>query len=110
MDFVAFDVSRRRRPQKTPFSVESRCAGSYQRVWESMPIGLAGHRPRRLVVHKLLRFTDEEVAGCADAWGAGRWSRVHQSLAVTMVRRRANAGSDKSQWSYAMRRGTTPGA
>jgi hypothetical protein len=65
----------------------------------------AGHRPRRLVIHKLLSFTADEIAGCADAWGG-----FEQLECLSLTRSpwrgvEATPGRPQS-WGYAVHRGT----
>ena len=104
MDFVAFDVSDDVDPDNPLLSREQ------MRGVISASLGVyadrtSGHRPSRLVVHKLIRFTDEEIAGCIDAWGES------QGLECISLSRSPWLGVEVTpggarQWSYAMRRGT----
>lgn len=104
MDFVAFDVSGNVNPENPLLSREQMRAvmSANLSVYADRT---SGHRPRRLVVHKLFHFTDEEIAGCADAWGEAKglecislsqspWFGVELTPGLT------------NRWSYAMRRGT----
>src|SRR5579863_1725876 len=69
MEFVAYDVGEGT-DLRNPFLsredmrlVMSRSLALYQDRH-------AGRSPKRLVVHKQNPFQSQEVAGCADAWGA----------------------------------------
>ena len=103
MDFVAFDVSGAGDPEN-PFLSREQMRGVISASLGVYADRTSGHRPRRLVVHKRLRFTDEEVMGGADAWGEAEglecislsrspWFGVEMTPGAT------------SQWSYAPRRG-----
>ena len=78
MEFVAYDVARRRRLRK-PVPEPRRHAGGDV----AQPRGLsgrnAGRLPRRVVIHKTQAFRDEEVDGCIDAWDAPMRSSASRS-------------------------------
>ena len=104
MDFVAFDVSGGVDP-RNPLLGREQMRGVISASLSVYADRTSGHRPRRLVVHKLLRFTDEEIAGCADAWGEA------EGLECISLSRSPWLGVEltpgqPNQWSYAMRRGT----
>ena len=104
MDFVAFDVSGDVDPENPLLSREQ------MRGVISASLGVyadraSGHRPRRLVVHKQLRFTDEEVAGCIDAWGTAEGLECFSITRSPWFGLELTPGPT-TQWSYATRRGT----
>ncbi len=104
MDFVAFEVSDDVDPEN-PLLSREQMRGVISATLGVYADRTSGHRPRRLVVHKVLPFTEEEVAGCADAWGEGT------DLECISLSRSPWLGVElmpggTGQWSYAMRRGT----
>ena len=104
MDFVAFDVSGHVDPRNPLLSREQ------MRGVISASLGVyadrtSGHRPRRLVVHKRLRFTEDEIGGCADAWGAFEGLEC-LSLSLSPWFGVELSPSRRNPWSYAIRRGT----
>jgi len=104
MDFVAFDVSGDVDPEN-PLLSREQMRGVISASLSVYADRTSGHRPRRLVVHKLLPFTDEEIAGCADAWGGV------EGLECISLSRPPWFGVEltpgqPNRWSYAMRRGT----
>ena len=104
MDFVAFDVSGDVDPENPILSREQ------MRGVISASLGVyadraSGHRPRRLVVHKQFRFTDEEVAGCTDAWGTAEGLECFSITRSRWLGLELTPGPT-TQWSYATRRGT----
>ncbi len=69
MDFVAFDVSDNSN-QRNPILSREQMRGVISATLSVYADRTAGHRPSRLVIHKLFPFTDGEIAGSADAWGS----------------------------------------
>ena len=104
MDFVAFDVSGDVDP-RNPLLSREQMRGVISASLSVYADRTSGHRPRRLVVHKQLPFTDEEVGGCADAWGRAEGIEcISLSRSPWLGTELTMAGRDR--WSYAMRRGT----
>ncbi|MCY3557088.1 MAG: nuclease PIN [Chloroflexi bacterium] len=104
MDFVAFDVSGDVDPQN-PLLNREQMRGVISASLGVYADRASGHRPSRLVVHKRLGFTGEEVAGCADAWGD------IDGLECLSLSRSPWFGLEltpgpPNRWSYATRRGT----
>lgn len=107
LEFVAYDVTDGVDPRNPLLSREQ------MRVVLSRSLSVyadrhAGRTPAELVVHKQIPFTDDEIAGCVDAWG-----RVDnlECLSLTrpawrgvLVNGRAPDGSP--EYGYAVPRGT----
>ena len=104
MDFVAFDVSGDVDP-RNPLLSREQMRGVISASLSVYADRTSGHRPRRLVVHKQLPFTDEEVSGCADAWGQPEGIECI-SLSRSPWLGAELAVADGNRWSYAIRRGT----
>lgn len=105
MDFVAFDVSGDVDP-RNPLLTREQMRGVVSASLSVYADRSSGHRPRRLVIHKLLPFTDAEVAGCADAWGGLDGLECISLTRSSWFGVELVSNVSGPRWGYAVRRGT----
>jgi hypothetical protein len=109
MEFIAYDVGEGA-DQENPYLTREQMRIVMARSLTLYQDRRAGHTPKRLVVHKQTPFTEDETAGCIDAWGA---STDVTCVSITRPPWRAvsldapRRQGERSAAGYAVRRGST---